>query len=96
MVLGPTDSQSDIDPFGVSLGYSLLIYMFDADAPVKKCVEWIVKCLEMSSVQVNSVQFNSVQLRFNVHIQCKLLYHTPVMGTHSSYRLSCLGLKDSS
>ena len=32
----------------------------------------------------------SVQLRFNVHIQTKLLQHTPVMGTHSSYELGCL------
>ena len=27
---------------------------------------------------------------FNVHIQSKLLQHTPVMGTHSSYKLGCL------
>ena len=29
-------------------------------------------------------------IRFNVHIQRKLLQHTPVMGTHSSYQLCCL------
>ena len=27
---------------------------------------------------------------FNVHIQNKLLQHTSVMGTHSSYQLGCL------
>ena len=32
----------------------------------------------------------SVQLDFNVHIQSKLLQHTPVMGTQSSYQLGCL------
>ena len=36
------------------------------------------------------IQFSLVQLGFNVHIQSKLLYHTPVMGTHSSYQLGCL------
>ena len=29
-------------------------------------------------------------LGFDVHIQSKLLEHTPVMGTHSSYQLGCL------
>ena len=32
----------------------------------------------------------SIQLGFNMHIQSKLLYHMPVMGTHSSYQLGCL------
>ena len=32
----------------------------------------------------------SNQLDFNVHIQNKLLKHTPVMGTQSSYQLDCL------
>ena len=30
-------------------------------------------------------EFNSIKLGFNVHIQSKLMYHTPVMGTQSSY-----------
>ena len=30
---------------------------------------------------------------FNVHIQGKLLQRTPVMGTHSSYQLSCLSYR---
>ena len=34
------------------------------------------------SIQFNSIQFNYV---YNVHVQGKLLYHTPVMGTHSIY-----------
>ena len=38
----------------------------------------------------SSVLFSSVQLGFNVHIQSKLLQHTPVMGTHSSYQLGYL------
>ena len=29
-------------------------------------------------------------IRFNVHIQSKLLYHTPVMGTQSRYQLGCV------
>ena len=29
-------------------------------------------------------------LGFNVHVQIKLLEHTPVMGTYSSYQLDCL------
>ena len=32
----------------------------------------------------------SMSIRFNVHIQSKLLQHTPVMGTQSSYQLGCL------
>ena len=39
--------------------------------------------LGWSRYQVKSV-------RFNVHIQSKLLWHTPVMGTHSGYQLGCL------
>ena len=31
---------------------------------------------------------------FNVHIQSKLLQHTPVMGTHSSYQLGCQSRTD--
>ena len=30
------------------------------------------------------------QIRFNVHIQSKLLQHMHVVGTHSSYQLGCL------
>ena len=30
-------------------------------------------------------RFSSIQIVFNVHIQSKLLYHTPVMDSHSSY-----------
>ena len=33
------------------------------------------------------IQFNSIKF------QSKLLYHTPVMGTHFSYQLGCLGQK---
>ena len=33
-------------------------------------------------------------LVFNMHIQSKLLKHTPVMGTHSSYQLGCLSRTD--
>ena len=33
-------------------------------------------------------------LVFNVHIQSKLLWYTPVMGTHSSYQLGCLSRTD--
>ena len=29
-------------------------------------------------------------VRFNVHIQSKWLYHTPIMGIHSSYELGCV------
>ena len=31
-----------------------------------------------------------MSIRFNVHIQSKLLEHTPIMGSHSSYCLGCL------
>ena len=31
---------------------------------------------------------------FSVHIKNKLLQHTPVMGTHSSYQLGCLSRTD--
>ena len=34
--------------------------------------------------------FYSSQLGFNVHIQNKLLYNTPVNGTYSSYYRGCL------
>ena len=33
----------------------------------------------------SSNRFSSIQFGFNVHIQSKLLFRTPVMGTHSSY-----------
>ena len=33
---------------------------------------------------------NSIQLGFNTHVQSKLLWHTPVMGTHSNYQVCCL------
>ena len=29
-------------------------------------------------------------MMFNAHIQSKLLQHTPVMSTHSSYQVGCL------
>ena len=59
-------------------------------------VRWVVRlmphggpnqlCLVPTSAprQVVGVKY------FNVHIQNKLLYHTPVMGTHSSYQLGCM------
>ena len=37
----------------------------------------------------------SGQLGFNVSIQSKLLKHTTVMGTHSSYELGCLSRTES-
>ena len=37
-------------------------------------------------------QYFVMSVRFNVHIQSKLLSHTPVMDTYSSYELGCVCL----
>ena len=38
----------------------------------------------------NSDNKTTIQLGVNVHIHSKLLQHTLVIGTHSSYQLGCL------
>ena len=44
-------------------------------------------CVYFHSSSVMQLSFNLILLGFNVHIQSKLLQHTSVMGTHSSYQL---------
>ena len=41
----------------------------------------------MISLMNGWVNWSEMSIRFNVHIQNKLLQRTPVMGTHFSYEL---------